>query len=102
MDRDTNRIAFCGLDQIKKYFGITEVNSRIYDKVYEGNTSCSTLDEVYEMFNLHHPEDFKGWSLSVSDIVEIVDGGVHFPGFYYCDRFDFKRIPFDCTKCAVR
>ena len=102
MDRDTNRIAFCGLDQIKKYFGITEVDSKIYDMVYEGNTSCSTLDEVYEMFNLNHPEDFKGWSLSVSDVVEIIESEGIQKGFYFCDSYGFTNISFDSENCEVR
>jgi hypothetical protein len=38
------------------------------------------------MFNLEHPKDFRGHSLSVSDIVQMEDE------FYYCDSFGWKKI----------
>lgn len=33
---------------------------------------CGTLEEVYQMFNLDHPDGYRGRSLSVSDVVEVV------------------------------
>ena len=30
------------------------------------------LEEVYQMFNLDHPDGYRGRSLSVSDVVEVV------------------------------
>ena len=38
------------------------------------------------MFNEHRPEDFKGHSLSVSDVVERPDG------FLYCDDFGWMEL----------
>ena len=38
------------------------------------------------MFNLNHPEDYKGHSLSVSDLLE-VNGK-----FYYCDAYSWEEI----------
>jgi len=53
--------------------------------VYEGEINCSDLEEVYRMFNLNHPEGYHGRSLSVSDVVEVIDppkivGVVEIPG----------------------
>lgn len=49
------------------------------------------LNKLYEQFNINHPSDFKGHSLSVSDIVALkVDGTV---SSYYVDRFDFQELP---------
>ncbi len=63
-----------------------------YDKVYEGNAAefdselGERLDAIYEKFNLDHPEDFKGHSLSVSDVVVLEDRA------YYVDDVGFKPL----------
>ena len=73
MERDTKRIAFEGLELLEQYQGSKEINSTLYDKVYEGEVDCAGLEDVFQMFNLDHPEDYKGRSLSVSDVVEVVE-----------------------------
>ena len=61
-----------------------------YKKVYEGevaaNTIVGALDSLFQKFNLNHPEDFHGHSLSVSDVVEL--DGV----WYYCDSIGWVNI----------
>ena len=32
------------------------------------------LDKIYEKFNIHHPHDFVGYSMSVSDVIAIKIG----------------------------
>lgn len=71
-DRDENRMSFMRYDSLEKFQGSKDVNSSIYDKVYEGSIDGSSLEDIYKTFNYNHPEDFKGHSLSVSDIVEII------------------------------
>lgn len=72
-----------------------EPKSEDYDKVYKvGKSSlgiCSIdpadiLDKVYRIFNVNRPDDFKGHSLSISDIVTL-DGEA-----WYVDTFGFKRL----------
>jgi len=46
----------------------------------------NTLEELFEVFNVERPADFKGHSLSVSDIVEL-DGY-----YYYCDNVGWTDI----------
>lgn len=49
------------------------------------------LNKLYEQFNINHPTDFKGHSLSVSDIVALkVDGTV---SSHYVDSFGFQELP---------
>ncbi len=36
LERDTDRIAFESLDRLERHQGSGEINSSIYDKVYEG------------------------------------------------------------------
>ena len=50
-----------------------------------------TLEEIWETFNLHRPNEFKGHSLSVSDVVEILNDGIN-NGLYYCDDFGWKKV----------
>lgn len=63
-----------------------------YDKVYEGNAADLSgdlgekLESLYEKFNLDRPEDFKGHSLSVSDVVVLEDKA------YYVDEVGFKLL----------
>lgn len=93
LSRDDDRVAFLGLSQLGKFQGSLEVNSGIYDKVFEGAVEADTLEGVYQMFNCDCPEDFRGHSLSVSDVVEVV--GSEDAGFYFCDSIGFQRVEFD-------
>lgn len=73
-----------------------EVNIDHYEVVYIAplpiHTNRSTfLESVFEKFNLDHPEDFKGHSLSVSDIVAIRENGA--VSCYYCDSICFQELP---------
>ena len=95
MDRDVDRVAFAALDHLERYQGSPEVNSSIYDKVYEASGNYQSLEDVYRVFNLEHPADYSGRSLSVSDIVEVVEGATVPPGFYYCDSVGFSQVEFD-------
>lgn len=49
------------------------------------------LDSIYTRFNIDHPADFTGHSLSVSDIVVLHQGGKDTA--HYCDRVGFSEVP---------
>lgn len=49
------------------------------------------LEDLYTKFNIHHPEDFRGHSLSVSDIVALKQNGV--VSCHYVDSFGFAELP---------
>lgn len=93
LSRDDDRIAFLGHSQLERFQESAEVNSGIYDKVFEGAVEADTLEGVYQMFNCDCPDDFRGHLLSVSDVVEIV--GDKDAGFYFCDSIGFQRVEFD-------
>lgn len=42
MKRDTDRLAFMGSELLEKNLGSFAVDSKIYDKVYEGEVSCES------------------------------------------------------------
>lgn len=98
LDRDVNRVAFDGLEYLERFHGSTEIHSSIYDKVYDGEADCQSLEGVFGMFNTALPADYRGRSLSVSDVVEIVEAENVKPGFYFCDSIGFKEVPFDPEK----
>ena len=54
-------------------------------------TTQDRLMEIWERFNIDHPADFKGHSLSVSDIVAIKQDGV--VTYHYCDSFEYRELP---------
>ena len=92
LSRDDDRIAFLGHSQLERFQESAEVNSGIYDKVFEGAVEADTLEGVYQMFNCDCPDGFRGHSLSVSDVVEIV--GDKDAGFYFCDSIGFQQVEF--------
>lgn len=94
MGRDHNRVAFQSLDELERFQNSSEIESEIYDKVFEGEVSCENLEDIYRMFNIDHPSGYKGRSLSVSDVVEVIgeDGK---STFNFCDSIGFKEISFD-------
>lgn len=93
--RDVNNVAFDGMELLQRIHGSKEIDSSIYDKVYDGEADCQSLEGVFGMFNTAHPSDYRGRSLSVSDVVEIVEAENVKPGFYFCDSIGFERVPFE-------
>lgn len=47
MGRDHNRVAFQSIDEMERFQGSSEIESEIYDKVFEGEVSCENLEDVY-------------------------------------------------------
>ena len=97
-DRDTDGYKFMGMDWVKKHWGEQGVDSEIYDKVYEGTIDGSSLEDVFYTFNFSRPVGFKGHSLSVSDIVEVIQSSETEPGFYFCDSIGFQKVEFDTSR----
>lgn len=79
---------FMCYDWFRKH-GHEKMDRGMYDLVWEGETEAASLNEIYEQFNLRHPEDFKGHSLSVSDLIEREDG------LHFVDSFGFKPVEWD-------
>ena len=81
---------FMGMDFVKDH-GM-EVTAADYKCVYSGILHDSvSLDELYSIFNQNHPADFKGHSMSVSDVVIVNRNGDM--KAYYVDSFGFADLP---------
>ena len=99
MDRDSANVCFIGMESLEKIKGTKKVNAAAYDRVYDGKMDCISLENIYQKFNVDHPADYTGRSLSVSDVVEIRGSDTLNPGFYFVDSVGFKTISFDKSLC---
>ena len=82
--------AFMGMDFVTSH-GMT-VQGADYAYIYGGLLSENdTLDSLYQTFNINHPENYTGHSLSVSDVVVVQRNGE--AKAYYVDSFGFKELP---------
>ena len=63
-----------------------------YELVYSAElTPGTSLEDIYTRFNIDHPKDFKGHSLSVSDVVVLHQNGQDTA--HYVDSFGYKNVP---------
>lgn len=67
---------------------INRVSRANYSEMYAGAlTDCENpLEELFLMFNVNRPADFKGWSLSVSDVIVLEESA------YYVDSYGFVEL----------
>ena len=66
-----------------------------YELVYTGaltkdGSQVEKLENLYRIFNIEHPQDFTGHSLSVSDIVALKQAGV--VSYHYVDSIGYKEL----------
>ena len=81
---------FMGMEYLKKQGISAEYDDyqMVYSDVLAEN---ETLDSLYEKFNIRRPLDFKGHSLSVSDVVALKkDGEI---SAHYVDSFGYTELP---------
>ena len=68
------------------------VEAANYNLIYTAEfTPGTSLEDIYTRFNIDHPKDFKGHSLSVSDIVVLHQNGEDTA--HYVDSFGYKEVP---------
>ena len=87
-------IIFESYDTLKKME--IEPSADFYDMIWSGELPAEYgLDDIYTKFNIDHPQDFRGHSLSVSDVVCIRNTGdpEYETKAYYVDSFGFKELP---------
>ena len=62
-----------------------------YDLTYTEKYRDESLNDVFYRFNMRRPEDFKGHSLSVSDVIVIRKNGSI--DAWYVDTASFQKLP---------
>lgn len=93
-DDATTDLRFMNTEWLKKK-GI-EPQYDNYELVYTGaltydGSQIDKLEGIYRTFNIDHPADFTGHSLSVSDIVALKQDGV--VSCHYVDSVGYKELP---------
>ena len=93
-DDATTDLRFMNTEWLKKK-GI-EPQYDDYELVYTGaltydGSQIDKLEGIYRTFNIDHPADFTGHSLSVSDIVALKQDGV--VSCHYVDSVGYKELP---------
>lgn len=101
-NQELDHLRFEGTESLKR-MGITKDNFDAikpdnYELIYVGElselqeqTEGETLEAIYEKFNIDHPEDYRGHSLSVSDIVVLHQNGEN--SAHFVDSFGFTGLP---------
>ena len=92
-DDSTADIRFMNSEYLQKN-GV-EPQYENYELVYTGaltkdGSQIEKLEDLYRIFNVEHPQDFTGHSLSVSDIVALKQAGV--VSYHYVDSIGYKEL----------
>lgn len=87
---ENHLLRFESLDRL--YAAGKTVDPSNYELVYAGPlTPGDTLESIYRDLNVNHPEDYHGYSLSMSDVVVLREYGKDTA--HYCDRIGFTEVP---------
>ncbi len=91
LDVQSNRgVVFEGLKSLKD--SGRGVDPAIYSEVYSGTLrENTTLEDLFEAFNLYRPSGYTARSMSVSDVVVLNRNGED--KAYFCDDFGFAEVP---------
>lgn len=90
---NTREHGWMGLEERGGILATETIDLDLYSIVYEsevevvsGVEPIRVLEQLFELFNINHPVDYRGRSMSVSDLVELEDR------FYYCDSIGFVDV----------
>lgn len=72
--------------------GTRIIDATDYERTYYGDVPATremtVLNALFRTFNVAHPDDFTGRSMSVSDVV-VLDGDT----VWYCDNLGWSQLP---------
>ena len=92
-DPSTAELSFMNSEWLQAH-GI-ELKYENYELIYTGaltqdGSQIDKLEDLYRIFNIEHPQDFTGHSLSISDIVALKQAGV--VSYHYVDSIGYKEL----------
>ena len=87
MERDRHGVCFLGYENAVKFSG--RIDPKIYDLRLDADLDTTDLEEIYRRFNMEKHPQYRGRSMSTSDVVVVGDDA------YYCDTVGFKKIDFN-------
>ena len=77
-----------------------QVPAELYETVFSGELEVQSLQDIFTIFNIAHPEGYRGRSMSVSDVVEI-PASTGENDFYFCEPIGYKKILFDKNRAML-
>ena len=90
LNQDSREYLFMNTKELRE-MGVSPSASS-YNTVYKGALEPGmTLDELFDKFNVDRPEDFKGHSLSVSDVIVVNDE--RGKTAWFVDSMGFTQLP---------
>lgn len=94
--RESLRLRFLNYVDTVNATGYAHINRLDYDCVFAGEVQAQTLGDVFRMFNVNHPKYYIGRSLSVSDVVEVLEATADVDvGTYFVDSIGFRNVVFE-------
>ena len=95
-ERDEKFLCYRNLETVlERCGGIIPAES--YNMVFEYEALSDNLERLFFIFNEAHPKGYKARSMSMSDVVEVIDP-VNGSKFFFCDKIGFKGVCFDAAK----
>ena len=95
-ERDEKFLCYRNLETVlERCGGIIPAES--YNMVFEYEALSDNLERLFFIFNEAHPKGYKARSMSMSDVVEVIDP-VNGSKFFFCDKIGFKEVSCDASK----
>ena len=95
-ERDEKFLCYRNLETVlERCGGIIPAES--YNMVFEYEALSDNLERLFFIFDEAHPKGYKARSMSMSDVVEVIDP-VNGSKFFFCDKIGFKEVSFDASK----
>ena len=82
------RMKFLPLHVFQENYGTPDLEN--YDCVYEGETEADNPEEIYQKYHMEQPEDYRGYPIAISDIIEQCEGEES--AYFYVDRYGLIQI----------
>lgn len=96
---DTDRLMFNNLEYMHAAYG-DKLPAHLYEQVFCGEVEANYLEIVFAIFNTKFPQGYRGRSMSVSDVLEVIESPQE-SKFYYCNSVGFTEVEFDKNKAMM-
>lgn len=84
-DWENSAYLFTGWTWAKKFFNLKDYQV-MYEGEIEGKDTKEMLETLFTKFNINPPQDFRGSSLSVSDVIKLGRK------YYFVNNVDFVEV----------
>lgn len=95
MSLDEKHVAFMPYAYMQEKYP-EGIPAELYRLVYEYESGAVNLERLFYIFNMEHPADYRTRSMSLSDVVEVIDPEKG-SKFYLCDTIGFREVSFDTS-----